>query len=152
MTNDPAAKYKRILARSELRAAGCRLDRIDRAVRLLDLDAVDAEDGEVTGLAEEIAVVKRDFGELFEAAGKAEAQADDEDPGDEDQGHEEERSEASLPGSVREAAALLRSAGDSKGAQRIVERHTRRPGALTATQVQAAHLLGRGGELPPEAA
>lgn len=151
MSEDPSLKYRRALARAELRAAGVRADRLNAAVKLVDVDQLDVADGELVGLADQLDGLKEDWPELFAAP-----EPEDREPVDDDedgQGDEGERPDtgADLPGSAREAVALLRSVGDSEGAARLLERHRRRPDPRTPSQLQAAVLLGRDPE-PPEAA
>ena len=64
------ARYKpatiRAAAVPALLTAGAKPDRADRLVRLLDMNALDVDaNGEVTGLAEQVAAVKQEWPELF---------------------------------------------------------------------------------------
>ena len=66
-------RFKPVAVRSAAKAAfleaglqGGTPERIARVVRMLDLDALDIDDdGDVTGLAEQVAAIKKDYPELF---------------------------------------------------------------------------------------
>lgn len=73
---------------------------------------IDADDGEVTGLAEQITELQRDFGELFEPADTAKSSGEHRKSGrriraekarDGDQGDENRKPEGELPASTRQA-------------------------------------------------
>lgn len=66
-------RFKPVAVRSAAKAAfleaglqGGTPERIARVVRMLDLDALDIDDdGDVTGLSEQVAAIKKDYPELF---------------------------------------------------------------------------------------
>lgn len=66
-------RYKPVAVRSAARAAfleaglaDARPERVSKLLRMLDLDSLDvADDGDVTGLADQVAGIKADYPELF---------------------------------------------------------------------------------------
>lgn len=66
-------RFKPVAVRSAAKAAfleaglqGSTPERIARVIRMLDLDALDVdEDGDVTGLTEQVAAIRKDYPELF---------------------------------------------------------------------------------------
>lgn len=71
-------KYKPIAVRAAAKAAfleaglqGGTPDRVSRVVRMLDLDSIEIDDsGDVTGLVDQVAAIKKDYPELFSPADK----------------------------------------------------------------------------------
>lgn len=69
-------RYKPIAVRSSARAAfleaglaDARPERVSKLMRMLDMDAIDIDDdGEVTGLDDQVATIKADYPELFAKA------------------------------------------------------------------------------------
>lgn len=75
-TEAAAAKYKPVAIKAAAKAAfleqGANSARIDRLFRMLDLDSIEFDGEDITGLEEQVNELKADVPELFTAPGKSE--------------------------------------------------------------------------------
>lgn len=140
--NETELAYLKAIARAAFRAAGTVPKRLEAAVKLVDYDALSVKGGELVGLDEQIADLQTEWPELFaepkEPAPVEETDQDEQPPVD----------ESTLPATVRQSLALLRSVDGGAEADELISKQ--RPATRTATERQCDVLLGRSN--PPEAA
>lgn len=141
--NDTELGYLKAIARAAFRAAGTVPKRIEAAVKLIDYGELSVKDGDLIGLDEQIADLREEWPELF-AEPKQPAPVEETDQDNEHPPVDE----STLPATVRQSLALLRSVDGGAGADELISKQ--RPSTRTATERQCDVLLGR--RNPPEVA